>query len=63
MTQLGLLLAIVSLALTAVGSVLAFRRPGIGGLVLVLVGLYGLLEAALKQDPTCHRRVSYSVCY
>jgi hypothetical protein len=52
MTQLGLLLGIVSFALTAVGSVLTFRRPGIGGLVLVLVGLYGLLEAALKQEPT-----------
>lgn len=52
MTQLGLLVGIVSFALTAVGSALAFRRPGIGGLVLVLVGLYGLLEAALKQDAT-----------
>ncbi|HEX8966841.1 MAG TPA: hypothetical protein VF937_03110 [Chloroflexota bacterium] len=52
MTQLGLLVGIVSFALTAVGSALAFRRPGTGGLVLVLVGLYGLLEAALKQDPT-----------
>ena len=52
MTQLGLLVGVVSFALTAVGSVLAFRRPGPGGLVLVLVGLYGLLEAALKRDPT-----------
>jgi prolipoprotein diacylglyceryltransferase len=53
MTQLGLLVGIVSFALTAVGSVLAFRRPGTtGGLLLVLVGLYRLLEPAFKQDPT-----------
>jgi hypothetical protein len=52
MTQLGPLVGIVAFALTAVGSALAFRRPGIGGLVLVLVGLYGLLETAFKRDPT-----------
>ena len=52
MTQLGLFVGIVSFALTAVGSVLAFRRPAIGGLVLVLVGSFGLLEATFKQDPT-----------
>jgi hypothetical protein len=54
MTQLGLLLGIAQFGLTAVGAALAFRRPGLGGLILALVGFLNLLEAARTrlQDPT-----------
>ncbi len=54
MTQLGLLLGIVQFSLTALGAALAFRRPGLGGLLLVLVGSLSLLDEARMgaQDPT-----------
>ena len=54
MTQLGLLVIIAQFSLMAVGAALAFRRPGFGGLLLVLSGVSGLLGEARKrlQDPT-----------
>lgn len=37
-----------------VGSAVAFRRPGLGGLVLAIDGLYGVLDSlrSLAQDPS-----------
>jgi hypothetical protein len=54
MTQLGLLVGALHLGLVAVGSALAFRRPRLGGLLLVMVGVYGVLDSlrTLVQDPT-----------
>ncbi len=54
MTQLGLLVGSVQFALVGVGAGLAFRRPGLGGLVLVLAGGFSLLDETRRrvQDPT-----------
>lgn len=54
MTQLGLLVSIAHFGLMALGAALAFRRPALGGLLLVISGLYGLLDEARMrvQDPT-----------
>ena len=54
MTQLGLLLSVFTWALIAIGSAFAFRRPGVGGTLLVVVSLVGLLDELRKglQDPT-----------
>ena len=44
MTQLGLLLDVLTWGLIALGSVLAFRRPGLGGLFLVITGCLAVLD-------------------
>jgi hypothetical protein len=53
-TVLGLLMGAFSFGLMAAGAALAFRRPALGGLVLVLSGFYGLLDEMRwrLQDPT-----------
>jgi hypothetical protein len=54
MTQLGLLVGALHLGLVAVGSALAFRRPRPGGALLLLAGVYGVLDSlrTLVQDST-----------
>ena len=54
MTQLGLLVGAATLGLAALGSALAFRWRGPGGLLLVAVGICGVLDSlrSLFQDPT-----------
>ena len=53
-TMLGLLEGLASFGLIAVGAALAFRRPGLGGLLLVLSGLLSLLDTTRMRllDPT-----------
>jgi hypothetical protein len=54
MTRLGLLVGAFTFGLVALGSALAFRRPGLGGLILVVAGVWGVLDSlrTLVQDPT-----------
>jgi hypothetical protein len=54
MTQLGLLVGALHLGIVALGSALAFRWPRPGGLLLVLAGVYGVLDSfrTLVQDST-----------
>ena len=44
MTQLGLMLDMFTWGLIAIGSVLAFRRPRVGGLFLVITGFLAVLD-------------------
>lgn len=57
MTQLGLLLDVFTWGLIALGSALAFRRPGLGGLFLVITGLLAVLDQLRDglQDPSLPR--------
>jgi hypothetical protein len=54
MTQLGLLQGVLTFGLIALGAALAFRRPRLGGLLLLLTALLGLLEEGRRglHDPT-----------
>ena len=53
-TVLGLVEGIAGFGLVAVGAALGFRRPGLGGLLLVISGLISLLDATRMSllDPT-----------
>jgi hypothetical protein len=53
-TQLGLLVGAFAFGVVAVGAALAFRRPGLGGLLLLAAGLWDLLDGQRQrlQDPT-----------
>lgn len=57
MTQLGLVLDVFTWGLIAIASVLAFRRPGPGGLFLVITGFLAVLDQVRDglQDPSLPR--------